>query len=133
MALPNYEKLKEQKILWRDTEGSLMFAGQTAPLSEKISEQKNGIALLFQPYREYKPQPWGQYVYFLPKIYLKVMGEGNGICLTIPDDEYGVQAGKYLYFYDDRIEGNDHNKNIVTMFGQSIDNKNVVLTAVFGV
>jgi len=127
------DNLKNQKVLWRDAEGSFMNGNQYAPLSEKISEQKNGIVLLFQPYRNNEPQPWGHYCYFFPKHLIELLGNGFGHTLTIPDSDYGIQAGKYIYFYDDYLQGNNANTSVATMFGTSVDSKNVVLTAVIGV
>lgn len=124
---------KNQKVLWRDAGGSFMHSNQTAPLSEKISEQKNGIILLFQPYRNNEPQPFGLYSYFFPKHLIELFGDGFGYSITIPDNDFGIQAGKYIYFYDDYLQGNDANTSVATMFGTSVDSKNVVLTAVIGV
>lgn len=124
---------KQPKILWEDAGGSYMNGSQRATLNEPISAQQSGIILLFQPYRNGSPTSWGWYTHFFPKAIINLVGAGYGQSITIPDCDYGVQAGKYLYFYDNHIEGNDKNGQTTTMFGQTVDNKNIVLTKVIGI
>ena len=124
---------KNQKVLWRDAYGSFMKGDQTAVLSEKISEQKNGIVLVFQPYRDNTPQLWGLYSYFFPKYLIELFGNGIGYHITIPNNDNGISATKYIRFNDDYLSGDGKNESIVTIFGTSIDNKSAVLTAIIGV
>lgn len=130
----NVNKLLEgQNILWQ---GALyMSASHTANLSQKISEQKNGVVLFFQPYstNTNSPQSFGFYTKFIPKKVIEMFGNGYGYCFNIPDNSTGIIAGKYLYLYDNKIVGNDQNVGTSIMFGTTINNKNAVLTAVIGV
>lgn len=123
----------EQKLLWRDPAGSYMMESQQAPLSETISSQKNGIVLVFQPYVDNEPKSWGLYSYFFPKYLISLLGEGYGYCINIPENEVGLKATKYIYFYDDHLAGNAANVETLTIFGSSINNKDAVLTAVIGI
>lgn len=122
---------KEQNILWQGA--SYMKANQTADLSQKISEQDNGIVLFFQPYTNEKVENWGYYCKFIPKTALQIGGYGYGWSIIIPSNTYGILATKYLYIKDNQIIGNDDNINTKTIFGTSVNNKRVVLTAVIGV
>lgn len=124
---------KQPVLLWQDTGGSYMQGNQQANLSQPISAQQNGIILLFQPYRDGNPTNWGWYTHFFPKSIINFVGAGYGQSITIPDNSAGIQAGKYLYFYDNYIEGNDKNGQTTTMFGQAVDNRNIVLTKVIGI
>lgn len=124
---------KEQKVLWRATGGAYMNASQTAQLSEKISEQNNGIVLFFQPYSNGAPQNWGYYCKYIPKQAIATYGSGYGYNFVIPSNTKGIIATKYLYINDDYIAGNADNVKTFTIFGTSVNNMNAVLTAVFGV
>ncbi len=124
---------KQPVLLWQDTGGSYMQGNQQANLSQPISAQQNGIILLFQPYRDGNPTGWGHHMFFFSKKYLDIIGEGYGQSIIIPDSDAGIQAGKYLYFFDNYIKGNDSNGQIKTMFGTQIDCRKAVLTAVWGI
>lgn len=122
---------REQKILWQ---GALyMTASQTARLSEKISEQNNGIVLFFKPYSNGQAQSWGYYCKYIPKQAIATYGSGYGYNFIIPSNTKGIIATKYLYINDDSISGNAANVETYTIFGTSVNNTNAVLTAVFGV
>lgn len=110
-----------------------MKGSQEAPLIENVSDQNTGICLLFQPYVGESPQKYGYFTYFFPKYLLSYVGEGYGYSINITNVDYGFLATKYLYFYNNKIKGNDVNIDTKTIFGESIDNKRAVLTAVFGV
>lgn len=122
-------KIKEQKILWQD-EGSFMNENQTANLSEKVSEQKTGIVLIFSAYSGGEAQDWGWYEYFIPKTIVSLQPNG-GHSILIPDNDatYGVKAGKYLYVSDTQIRGNARN---VGTHG-NLNNSSVVLRYIIGV
>lgn len=124
-----------QHILWRDTGGSYMQGNQQAQLSERISEQNNGIVLLFQPYDNTNNVPYQKeyQLYFIPKIEIATIGEGMGHTFMIWSDNFGLRATKYLFIHDDKIVGFENNNKTLTIDGKTVDNKDAVLTAVFGV
>ena len=124
-----------QKILWKDTGGSYMHGSQIANLSQKISEQNNGIVLLFQPYDNTNNVPYQKEYqsYFIPKIEIATIGEGKGHTFMIWSDTYGLRATKYLIIHNDKIVGYENNDKTLTIDGKTVNNKDAVLTAVFGV
>ena len=124
-------KIKEQKILWQDDEGSYMNENQTANLTERISEQNTGIVLVFSSYTPGEgSHDYGWYEYFIPKT-IVTLKPGGGHHALIPDNSmnYGVRSCKYLYVFDDHISGNAYN---VGVHG-NINNSLVVLRYVIGV
>lgn len=140
MALPNWEKryneinnlekkLKEQKILWTDN-GTYMSANDQVQLSEKISEQKNGIVLVFTEWDSGKNERkgWGYNTFFVPKTIIPITWNGVGISFQICWQNT-FRAFKYLYIYDNYIQG--HDNNIAIQNG--VNNCGQVLVAVIGV
>ena len=122
----------EQKILWSG--GMFMTGAQTATLSEKISEQKNGIVLTFSVHSG-SVQDWGFQNFFIPKT--SYTGEkwnkvGFTFLLLGMADFNGI-GSKYLYIYDDKLTGGDANTNTGTSSGISFKNNYFVLRAVTGV
>lgn len=119
-------KLKQQKILWEDN-GQYMKASNTAKLKEKISEQKNGIVLVWSRWdiSNNKPLNYGWNFNFIPAIEpLLHEGTGCGFLLTT-SSSVSSAVNKYLYIYDDRITGYDAN-------GEG-DNRNYVLKRIIGI
>lgn len=115
-------EMKNQNVLW---EGAVwMNASQTVNLSQKISEQRTGIVLIFSGYNSGGvARNWNHTCHFVPKAFLQFW---NGGGVMIPMGGAGGVAGfKYIYIYDDRLEGNDNNA--------SGDNTSYVLSHVIGV
>lgn len=109
-VLPNINelnnKLMEQNILWQNA-GMFMTATQTAALNEKISEQKNGIVLVFSCYENSSTQNYGWQTHFIPRSVVSLLGNGAGHEISLAR---GSNVGsKYLYIYDDKISGNAAN------------------------
>lgn len=136
MALPNWEKryneinnLKKQKVLWQDN-GNYMGENQTAQLSEKVSEQNNGIVLVFTEWDSGKNERkgWGYNTFFVPKSIIPITWNGVGLSFQI-FWQNTFRAFKYLYIYDDKIKGNNGNSS--TQNG--VNNCDQVLIAVIGV
>jgi hypothetical protein len=130
----NWQIISKQPTLLWQSPGEYMNGSQIVNLSQPISAQQNGIVLLFKPFDidSQQAQPWGHHMYYFSKKYLDIIGTGYGQCITIPDNDLGIIAGKYLYFYDDHIQGNNKNSSTTTMFGTTVDNRNAVLTAIWG-
>lgn len=115
------ENLHEYNVLWQ---GAVwMNASQTVNLSQKLSEQKNGIVLIFSGYNGGGvARNWNHTCHFIPKAFLQFF---NGGGVFIPMGSTGGTAGwKYIYIYDDRLEGNENNA--------SGDNTSYVLSQVIG-
>ena len=120
---------KNQKILWYDPTGSLMMSTQTAQLNEKVSEQKNGIVLVFSAFSDGTSHDWNWSTHFIPKKMLEIAGDGYGQGFIIPDSYGGIMAAKYLLINDLFITG--HGTNIGEQGG--INNSKAVLRYVLGV
>lgn len=119
---------KEQKILWQGA--WYMDSNKTVTLSETISEQKNGIVLVFSGYSNGSPQNYNFTTYFVPKKLLSIVSRGGHF---IPlGGTNGITGFRYLYISNDKITGNDVNSRTVTN-GITYSNTGYVLRAVIGV
>ena len=120
--------IKKQKVLWDNY--MYMNSSQKAYLSEKISEQTNGIVLVFCGYSNGKPQAWNTTCRFIPKEKARLFN-GTGELITMGGLE-GISGYKYLYIYDDRIEGNDKNQQSIAS-EITYNNSDYVLRYIIGV
>lgn len=95
------------RVLWSG--GYYMTAGHKIALSQKISEQKNGIVLIFSRYSGGSVQDYHFNHFFVSKEFVKMhAGAGSSFIMTT-DGNFSVMACKYLYIHDDQISGNDVN------------------------
>lgn len=115
------------KVLW--TGGLYMTADQTATLSEKISDQPNGICLVWCHYdpSTNKVSYGNTHTQFIPK--WCTSGKSMAHCLIDPYRK----VDKYFYVDNDKIRGNDVNAQAGTENGHAYDNRYQVLIAVLGV
>lgn len=120
----------EQKILWEG--GMYMTAGHTANLSEPVSEQANGIVLMFSKY-EGGVLENNYNSFFIPKI-LVTTHKGYGHAFTMMDTNFGQVCHKYLYINDEYITGHANNNATGTgTSGIKYANNKYVLRYVYGV
>ena len=111
----NITFLKTQKILWQGV--WYMTAGHTVDLSKTpISEQPNGIVLLFSAYENNEAQDYNWHSFFIPKAFIETHS-GNGILFPMFTQNFGAVGNKYLYISDTRITG--HANNTATGTGSS--------------
>ena len=125
--------LTDNQVLWGPGY-YYMTASHTINLSQKVSEQKNGIVLVWQAYVDGQPQFYDFNYTFVPKHHTLVF-PGRGISCFLSNST-GVKIGtKYVYVHDDRIEGNNVNDDGATNRGSGITTTNNywVLTYVIGV
>lgn len=115
--------------LW--TGAWFMNANQQAQLSENISDQNNGIVLIWSPYQNGQAQNWGFVHTFISKYQLQLGGSGVN-CLLIHND-FTLIACKYVYINDNKIVGSNENEMIGTGSGITYKNNAYVLRAVIGV
>ena len=121
----------QQRQLWTST--WFMNASQTAYLSEPISEQQHGILLFFQAYENGIAQEYWHNVYFVPKSIVKLKpGVGHSFHM-VGGSDYSGEGRKYLYIYDDKIVGNQHNEGNGTKNGITYANNKFVLKYVYGI
>ncbi len=122
--------LKTQKVLWDDY--SYMTNTQTANLSENISDQPNGIVLVFCAYSNGEPHDWDWCTRFVPKQIVELK-PGGGHDFNFNTPTYGHIGSKYLYISDDHITGHANNTASGSNNGVSYDNTYWVLRYVIGV
>lgn len=111
-----------------------MNANQTINLSQKVSEQKSGIVLVWQGYSDGQVQPWDFNFTFIPK-WQVITNSSRGNCCFLTGSNGNSIGTKYVYIYDDKIVGNDINGNGATKRNSGITttNNHWVLTHVLGV
>lgn len=116
------------KVLWEGA--NYMNGTQTALLDEKVSDQLNGIALVWSHYNTstHQASNYGVHVQFISKW---CVGEMNGAGHAFIDPYRRID--KYFYVYNDKIVGSNINGTSGTEGGISYDNRNCVLRAVLGV
>lgn len=124
-------QITPNKVLW-SSDGYYMTAGHTANLSEKVSQQKNGIVLHWQAYVDGKIQNYNHYYFFIPKSHAASFSS-RGVSMVMATTGFGYIAGKYLYVYDNKIVGNNDNSATGTKNGVTYNNKYWVLSEVLGV
>ena len=125
--------LTDNQVLWGPGY-YYMTANHTINLSQKVSEQKNGIVLVWQAYVDGQPQFYDFNYTFVPKHHTLVF-PGRGISCFLSNSTAAKIGTKYVYVHDDRIEGNNVNDDGATNRGSGITTTNNywVLTYVIGV
>lgn len=121
-------------VLW-GPDFYFMNANRTINLSQKVSEQKNGIVLVWQAYANNEPKYYDFNYTFIPKQHI-LIHEGAGVTCWLSNSTGEIIATKYVYVYDDKIQGNAVNETgKTTRSGSGIitNSKNWVLTYVLGV
>lgn len=124
-----------QKVLWGAdmASGMYMTNGHTANLSEKVSEQPNGIVLVFCYYNGTSDTNWGFQSFFIPK-QLVSLESGDGHTFQLTNGKYGTVGTKYLYINDDKIVGHvDNNASGTSGTGLTFNNAKFVLRYIIGV
>ena len=125
--------LTDNQVLWGPGY-YYMTANHIINLSQKVSEQKNGIVLVWQAYVDGQPQFYDFNYTFVPKHHTLVF-PGRGISCFLSNSTAAKIGTKYVYVHDDRIEGNNVNDDGATKRASGITTTNNywVLTYVLGV
>lgn len=123
--------LRGQKILWEGTR--YMTADHEANLSELVSQQDNGIVLVFSTYQNGAAIDANFNHFFVPKKFVEIMpGYGNAFQMNTVN--FNTVGAKYLYIHDDYIKGNENNNLSGTATsGIVFNNARYVLRYVLGV
>lgn len=99
---------------------------------QKVSQQENGIVLIFSAYANGASQNYNISSHFVPK-YLIAEHSGAGMNFIMSASKFAYVATKYLYITDTTIKGNDENQATGTNNGITFNNSAFVLRAVIGV
>ena len=123
----------EQKILWGAdlTSGMYMTEGHTANLTEAVSEQPNGIVLVFSAYENADDTNYSWECFFVPKQLVALSTSGHTFVLG--RGKFTRTGTKYLYIHDDYIAGHADNNLTGTSNGITYANNKFVLRYVIGV
>ena len=120
-----------QKVLWSGE--YYMTAGQKAELSERVSEQDNGIVLVYSRYANGAVDNSNFKLEFVPKQFVKLLN-GYGVNSIMGNSNLSLFATKYVYVNDDSIAGNAVNNQTATgTSGITYTNNAFVLRYVLGV
>lgn len=114
--------------------GWYMLASQTIYLEEKLSEQQNGVILVWSYYDPPNAQNWSWNFTVIPKIFTTDNPSTGGMCTFMANNAtFGSVAVKYLYIYDNKITGNENNSKTGTgTTGIKYANNKFVLRWVYG-
>lgn len=118
------------KILW--TGGYYMTDAHIATLSETVSEQENGIVLVFSRIIDGTVQDTNFQHFFVPKVFVAVKS-GSGHTFFMTANKFAVNATKYLYINNTQITGHADNNATGTVNGITFNNAGFVLRYVIGV
>lgn len=121
------------RVLWQGS--YYMTEGQTAELSEPVSEQTAGIVLVFSRYDISNSDALNEHFscHFVPK-QLVALQAGKGSVFTMNTVSYSYSGSKYLYIDDTAIRGNTNNDATGTgENGITFNNNRFVLRYVIGV
>lgn len=103
------DKMSDQNILWQG-DGYFMNESQAIDLSENVSDQKNGIMLVWSKYSNSNGESknYGWCVNVIPKTIVALF-PGTGHDVVVGETGAQLIASKYLYISDGQITGNDNN------------------------
>ena len=123
--------MSTSNVIW--TGGYYMGSSQTANLSQKVTDQKNGIILVWSAYASGQSQNYNWNFVFVPKQFITTAGEGNGVSCFLTGSSMGSIGYKYVYVNDTTITGASINEESGTKNGISYNGKLYVLRYVIGV
>lgn len=92
-----------------DSIGNYMVGSHTAYLEEKVSEQQNGIILVWSDFSNGTAQNWAYNFTIVPKVFISDHPGGGVSTFLIEGAPLAYAANKYMYIYDDHIVGHDGN------------------------
>lgn len=116
------------------TAGLYMTANQSLTFSENVSEQLNGIVLVWSAYMNGAVQDFDWFYQFIPKDHVN-SANGTGVTTGLMTNSDGSKVGtKYVYVYDDKVLGNANNSaSNVQKSGITLYSNYWVLRCVLGV
>lgn len=121
----------DNHVLW--TGGLTMDASQTVTLQESISDQANGIVLVFSAYDSGNVQNYQFTCHYIPKYMIDPTGKVLGYTTFLGGNTFRPFGAKYLYIGDTTIKGHKDNTSTGTASGITYNNNKFVLRYVVGV
>lgn len=120
-------RIAENKVLWSG--GWYMSADHTANLEENISDQANGVVLVWSFYENGAAQDYAWNMVFVPKYLMSVAG-GTGMSMFLTTATGNSVATKYLYIHNSKIVGytNSSDNNIGNAGGSRTTTSGITLT-----
>ena len=97
-------QLAKNKVLWNNASGYYMNNEQTATLSEAITDQANGIVLIWSWYASGNSSDAEFNMTFIPKQFVTSFG-GSGMTCLMASGGLGSFAAKYIYINDTSLKG----------------------------
>ena len=119
------------KILWQGE--NYMDANQVATLSEPVSQQINGIVLVFSLYRAGYAEDASLHSFFISKKEVELMPNAPHTFFLMINSGFSVIGAKYLYIADNAITGDATNAQDGSNNGFTYKNRSFVLRYVIGV
>lgn len=119
------------RLLW--TGGIFMQSGQQATLLEKISDQPNGIVLVFSRYSSDTVRDTNFNHFFVHKAFVAAQPGVTSTFMMTADGNFSVMAAKVLTINDTSIVGNAQNTATGSGSGVTYANNGFVLRYVIGV
>ena len=126
----NGKSLLNQKVLWQG--GLMMSASHTANLNENISNQKNGIVLVFSLYRNSAAEDVSINSFFISKKEVELLNGAPHFFFLGINAGFSSLAGKYIYIHDNKLVGHEGNDDVGSSV-ISFNNSSYVLRYVIGV
>lgn len=122
--------IKTNKIL--ATPGAFMNEGQTYNFSDSVSNQTNGIVLVWSAYYDSAPADWNWNFTYVPK-YWVANHNNNGVTCVLFGPKFADAGCKYVYVNNNSIRGTANNEGSGTSSGISYNNSKYVLRYVIGI
>lgn len=119
------------KILWSGA--NRMGSGTSISLSDAISSQASGIVLVFSLYRNNAAEDVSINSFFVSKKEIELLSGAPHTFLMAINAGFSNIGAKYLYIYDNSIEGHEGNTTSGTNSGITFNNGSYVLRYVIGV
>lgn len=105
--LINGREYGQNVVLWSGA--YQMNASQTITLAKPISEQPNGIILVFSLYRDGAPVDDSICTFFVSKKEVELMPDAGHSFFLLMDSSLSVMGAKYLNISDTELKGNETN------------------------
>ena len=105
--LINGREYGQNVVLWSGA--YQMDASQTITLAKPISEQPNGIILVFSLYRDGTPVDDSICTFFVSKKEVELMPDAGHSFFLLMDSSLSVMGAKYLNISDTELKGNETN------------------------